>query len=158
MSPDPDIHGHAGTAAVPAEDLAAGGVTEQVVPLAVEILRVGKRTVESGRVRVSLSTETVEDVVRDALRTRHAEVERVPIGREVTEAPQTRQEGDVLVIPVVEEILVVERRLVLKEEIRVRLTESEEIVAHAVERRVQRATIDRLPAGQAVPPPAGTVE
>ncbi|WP_052389639.1 DUF2382 domain-containing protein [Belnapia moabensis] len=130
-------------------------MTEQVVPLAEEILHVSKRTVETGRVRISLSTETVEDVLRATLRTRRAEVERVQIDREVSEPPQTRQEGDVLVVPVVEEILVVERRLVLREEIRLRFVEGEEAVEWSVERRVQRAAVDRVPAAGATPPSAG---
>jgi len=125
------------------------------VPLAEEILHIGKRTVETGRVRISLSTETVEDVLRDTLRTRRAEIDRVQIGREVSEPPQTRQEGDVLVVPVVEEILVVERRLVLKEEIRLRFIDDEETVEQSVKRRVQHATVERVPAAGANPLPAG---
>ena len=146
--------GH-GDAVVPSEDLAAGGVTEQVIPLAEEALHVCKRTVETGRVRIALSTETVEDVLRDTLRTRRAEVERVQIDREVAEPPQTRQEGDLLIVPLVEEILVVERRLILREEIRLRFIEGEEAVDLPVERRIQRATVERLPAAEATPPSAG---
>jgi len=133
--------------------MAAGHPTETVVPIIEERLQVGRRIVETGQVRISLTTETVEDVIRQALVTRTAEVERVPIGREVSEAPQTRQEGDVLIIPVVEEILVVERRLVLKEEIRLRIAEREEIVEQTVPRRVQHARIERVPAGQTASPP-----
>ena len=146
--------GH-GDAVAPSDDLVAEGVTEQVIPLAEEVLHVSKRMVETGRVRISLSTETVEDVLRDTLRTRRAEVERVQIDREVSEPPQTRQDGDVLIVPVVEEILVVERRLVLREEIRLRFIDGEEAVERSVERRVQRATVDRVPAAGATPPAAG---
>jgi len=127
---------------------------ETVIPLGEEVLRVGKRQVETGRVRVALTTETVEEIVRGSLRTRRAEIERVPMGREVTAAPETRQEGDVLVIPVVEEILVVERRLVLREEIRLRFVEGEQTVEQSVARRIQRATVERVPADPAAPPPA----
>ena len=127
--------------------------TETVIPLVEERLQLGKRSVETGRLRISLTTETVEEVVRQALRTRRTEVERVPIGREVSEAPQTRREGDVLIVPVVEEILVVERRLVLKEEIRLRLVDEERIVEQPVQRRVQQATVERVPAGSSDPPP-----
>ncbi|MBO1077237.1 hypothetical protein IAI58_16995 (plasmid) [Roseomonas marmotae] len=49
---------------------------------------------ESGRVHVSVSTEMAEEVVRGALRIRRAEVERVALGHEVSEAPQTHEEGD----------------------------------------------------------------
>ena len=127
---------------------------EAVIPLAEELLRVSKRLVETGKVRISLTTETVEEIVRETLRTRRAEVERVPIDRKVTEVPQTRQEGDVMIVPVVEEILVVERRLLLKEEIRLRLVDGEQTLEQSVMRRVQRAMVERLPAGPAASSPA----
>lgn len=56
------------------------------------------------------------------LYTEQAGVERVPVNRLVDNEPQTRQEGDVTIIPVVEEVLVVEKRLLLKEEIHIRRT------------------------------------
>lgn len=121
------------------------------------VLRLSKRTVETGRVRVSLTTETVEETLRETLRSRRTEIERVPVGREVSEVPATRQEGDVLIVPVVEEELVVVRRLVLKEEIRLRLVDSEENVEQPVERRVQRATVERLAPEQATSS-AGAIE
>jgi stress response protein YsnF len=119
--------------------------TETVVPVVEEALSVGKRAVEVGRVRVALTTDTVEEVLRDTLQSRRAEIERRPVGETVTEVPRVRQEGDVLIIPVVEEVLVIEKRLVLREEVHVRLRESEIPVEHVATRRVQRATVERLP-------------
>ena len=118
---------------------------ETVIPLVEETLHLGKRQVETGRVRVSLTTEVVEEVLRETLRTRRAAVERHPVGRTVTEIPQVRQEGNVLVIPVVEEVLVVEKRLVLKEEIHLRLDEVVTEVERPATRRVQHAEVTRLP-------------
>jgi hypothetical protein len=59
------------------------------------------------------------------LYTEEAGVERVPVNRLIDTEPQTRQEGDVTVIPIVEEVLVVEKRLLLKEEIRIRRTRNQ---------------------------------
>ncbi|WP_338665972.1 DUF2382 domain-containing protein [Pararoseomonas sp. SCSIO 73927] len=129
---------------------------EEIIPLVEETVRIGKRAVETGRLRVSITTEAAEETVRATLRTRRAEVERVTMDREVAEAPSTREEDGVLVIPVVEEILVVEKRLILREEIRLRFVDSEETVEQPVERRLQRATVERLPPGTATPP--GAVE
>jgi len=136
--------------------LLASGRIEEVIPLVEEVLRLGKRTVETGRVRVSLTTETVQEILHETLRTRRAEVERVPVGREVSEVPATRQEGNVIIVPVVEEVLVTVKRLVLKEEIHLRLVDSEESVERPTERRVQRATVERLTPEQASSP-AGAV-
>ena len=118
---------------------------ETVVPVVEETLHIGRRAVETGRVRVSLTTEVVEEVLRETLRTRRAEVERRPVGRIVAEVPQVRQEGNVLVIPVVEEVLVVEKRLVLKEEIHLRLDDVLTEVEQPATRRVQHAEVARLP-------------
>ncbi|MCR0982092.1 YsnF/AvaK domain-containing protein [Roseomonas populi] len=118
---------------------------ETVLPLVEEALRIEKRAVETGRVRVSLSTETVEEVLRETLRTREAEVERRPVGRTVTEVPKVRQDGNVLIIPVVEEVLVVEKRLVLREEIHLRLSDTETTVERPATRRVQHAVVERVP-------------
>lgn len=122
---------------------------EAVLPLVEEALRVGKRRVETGRVRVSVHTDIEEQVVRETLRSDRAEIERVPIGRELADgepAPVLRQEPDgTVVLPVVEEILVVERRLVLREEIRMRLVAVAEPVEQPVTIRRQRASVERLP-------------
>ena len=123
--------------------------SEAVLPLVEETLRVGKRQVETGRVRVSVSTDVQEQVVRETLRSERAELERVAINRELVEgepAPATRQEPDgTVVVPVVEEILVVERRLVLREEIRMRLVAVEEAVVQPVADRRHRAPVETLP-------------
>ena len=44
-------------------------------------------------------------------------IDRVPVGRFVDAAPPVRHEADVTILPVTEEIVVTERRLILKEEI-----------------------------------------
>ena len=117
-----------------------------VLPLVEETLRVGKRRVETGRIRVSVATATNERLAREALRTERAEVEYCAIGRELAEgedAPTTRLEKDgTSVVPVIEEILVVERRLVPREEIRLRLVAAEEAVEQAAKLRRQRAGVE----------------
>ena len=129
---------------------------EAVLPLVEETLLVGKRRVETGRVRVSVSTDVEERVVRETLRSERAEMERVPVNRELAEgepAPVVRQEPDgTVVVPVLEEALVVERRLVLKEEIRMRVVAVDEAVEQPMAVRRQRASVERLP-----PLPAGGV-
>ena len=125
------------------------GIEEAVLPLVQEDLVVGKRRVETGRVRISVNTDIEERVVRETLRSERTELERVPIGRELADGeptPAMRQEADgTVVVPVLEEVLVVERRLVLKEEIRMRLVAVDETVEQPMAVRRQRATVERLP-------------
>ncbi len=63
-----------------------------------------------------------------------------------------RQEGDLLIVPVVEEVLVVEKRLVLKEELHIRRRVETESVEVPVELRRQRAEVERVPADESATP------
>ena len=120
---------------------------EAVIPVVEETARIEKRAVETGRVRVSTHTDTVEQVLRETLRGDAVGVTRIPINRTITEgepAPQVRDEGGVTIIPVLEEVLVVEKRLVLKEEVHIRRTTSGEDVEVPVTLRRQRAVVERV--------------
>jgi uncharacterized protein (TIGR02271 family) len=85
----------------------------------------------------------VDEVVRHALRHRSVDLQRVAVDRQVDAVPAMREEDGVLIIPVVEEVLVVETRLVLKEEIHLRLSDTIENVEEVLQRRVQRAVVER---------------
>jgi uncharacterized protein (TIGR02271 family) len=90
-----------------------------VIPLIAEELEIGKRLVESGMVRVTKTVGQRAEVVRELLMSEHVEVERVPLDEIIATPPPVRVEGDVTIIPIVEEILVVTKQLRLKEELRV---------------------------------------
>ena len=91
-----------------------------VIAVTEERLDVSKRLVESGRA-IRLRKLVHEEVVTvdEPLITEVTEVERVAVGRPVDEAVAVRYEGDVMIVPVVEERLVTRKELVLVEEIRV---------------------------------------
>jgi uncharacterized protein (TIGR02271 family) len=116
---------------------------EDRVPVTEEVLTVDKRTVPSGRVRVETRTETVTALAEAALETNDVEVERVPVGREIDGIPEVRTEGDVTIVPVVEERIVVERRLVLREEVHIKRRRTVETVRAPVELRRQQVVISR---------------
>jgi stress response protein YsnF len=118
--------------------------TADVIPLVEEDLRVSKRQAVTGRVRVRTVVDTVEEVARETLHSETVEVTRVPIDREVTEAPAVRTEGDVTIVPVLEEVLVVEKRLVLKEELHLRRKVETETFEAPVTLRKQRVEVERL--------------
>jgi uncharacterized protein (TIGR02271 family) len=128
---------------------------EAILPLLEERLRIRKRVRQTGRVRVAVTTAEQTRRVEETLLHRLVEVERVPVGRAVAEAPPVREEGDTLVIPVVEEVLVVERRLVLREEVRVRLSTERRREVSEVSLRRQDVAVTRLPP-TAEPPPEET--
>ena len=119
---------------------------EAAIPLAAEELAVAKRTVETGRLRVARITREREQLIDETLARETAEISRVPIGREVETVPDLREEDGVTIIPIVEEVLVVERRLFLKEEVRIRRVRTTEEHRESVRVRYQEAVVTRLPA------------
>ena len=108
-----------------------------------EELSVAKETLETGRVRVSTHTHEQEAVVDEDLARERVEIETIPINLRIDAVPEVRQEGDTTIIPVVEEQLVVERRLMLKEEVRIRRVRSTERHQEKVKLRYQEAVVTR---------------
>ncbi|MGH1575094.1 YsnF/AvaK domain-containing protein [Methylobacterium sp. P31] len=138
---------NSGLSSLGSERIAGNAFDEQVIPLLEETARIEKRAVETGRVRVSTHTETIEQVLSESLRSDAVGVTRVPVNRTLAEgeaAPAIRTEGSVTIIPVLEEVLIVEKRLVLREEVHVRQTTSAENVEVPVTLRRQRAVIERV--------------
>ena len=128
---------------------------EVAIPLAEETVSVSKREVETGRVQVALTTETQTVVAREVLRGRRVEVEHVPVGRMLAEgeaAPVPHEEGDTLIIPVVEETAVVVTRLVVRGEVRLRFVPTERPFEQAVDVRRKHAPVERAPPGTDPPP------
>ena len=122
-------------------------LSQLVVPLHAEQLDVSRLTRETGRVKISTVTKFREQTVDEMLAEEHAHVERVAVGTIIDAMPDIRQEGEVTIIPVVEEVLVVERRLFLKQEIRVTrvrttLRHQETVVLRKQEALVQRTQSD----------------
>jgi uncharacterized protein (TIGR02271 family) len=115
-----------------------------VIPIVEEEARIAKRQVVSGRVIVKTTVETEERVLKEMLSEETVEVERIAVNRVVDVVPQLRTEGDVTIIPVFEERLVVEKQLFLVEEVRIRRTTSVETVEVPVTLRKERATVERL--------------
>ncbi len=127
---------------------------EIVLPLHKEAIAIDKQRVITGKVRVSTVTREREELVEAFLAREDVEIERRPVGKSVDRAPAVRRTGDTIIIPIVEEVLAVVRRLVVKEEVRIRLVSRKEKHKERVTVRSQEAVIDRLPAATRGPPPS----
>ncbi|MBB5328480.1 YsnF/AvaK domain-containing protein [Tunturiibacter gelidoferens] len=138
MNPSLDKLGAVDTTAVHAE-------RETVIPLLEEQFSVAKRVVETARVRVSRVTHDHQQLVDELLNHEKVEVEHVPVDRPIETMPSIRQEGDVTIIPVVEEVLKVERCLVLKEEVHIRRIKTTERHQEQVTLRKQEVLVARTP-------------
>jgi uncharacterized protein (TIGR02271 family) len=125
---------------------------DQRLELLEEQLQIDKRVVEIGRVLVETKVETKQQVVEALLQEEEVQVERTPIGRFIDEVPQIREENGVLIIPVIEEQIVVQTKLVLKEELRVTKTVREELVRRTIPIRSEHATVTRLEEPDLGPP------
>jgi uncharacterized protein (TIGR02271 family) len=125
-----------------------------VIPLVAEDVAVSKAARETGRVRVIKTTSEWEETVDEPLAREQVQIERVSINRPVEGPMESRQEGDTLIIPVVEEELVIQKRLLLKEEIRITKQRIEEQRPQTVTLRRQEVDIERVPTQEGGQEPA----
>jgi uncharacterized protein (TIGR02271 family) len=122
-------------------DVERAGATENItVPLVEEELTATTRERDLGSVRINKRVETQAAQVTTDVGHEEVTVERVPINQPIDAAPESRFEGDTLVIPVVEEVLVTEKRLMLREEVHIRRHWVTEPVT--VEDTVRREVLD----------------
>jgi len=114
-----------------------------VIPVAREEVGVARETVETGVVRVrKVVRERVESIDEPMLHD-EVDVEHVTINR-VVDAPQApREEGDVLIIPIYEEVVTVHKQWVLKEEVRLRRREVQTRHREEVVLREEQALVER---------------
>jgi stress response protein YsnF len=116
---------------------------EQRVPVSEEVLELGKRQRQTAIVRVETSTHEDEVPFEADLATDEVVVERVAVDRFVATPVPDRWEGETLVISVMEEVVVVEKRLKVVEEIRVSRKRRSRHVRRTATRRRQQVVIRR---------------
>ncbi len=110
------------------------------IPVVEERLAAGKRQVDGRSVSVTTRPVTETVSIAEQLAQEDISVERVAVDRVVDQQPGVREEGDVTIIPVVEERLKVTIELVLREEIHVRRTRS--TVTETREVELSRTEVD----------------
>ncbi len=123
---------------------AQSGSAVLTVPVVEETLDVQKRIVETGGVRLRKTVREHEEVIDEPLMQEEVSVERVPINRVVDGALPIRYEGDVMIVPILEEVMVVEKKLMLKEEIRISKSQGETRKPQTVTLRSEEATVERI--------------
>lgn len=135
----------------PERDASVRGDAVETVPVVAETARIDKRLVETGRAVIHKSVSERDEVV-DAMLARHdVSVERVPVDQVVAALPAPRQDGDAWVIPVMEERLVIEKQLVLKEELWIRTVTRHEAVQQTVRLKQEHVDIEAVDQRRANP-------
>lgn len=117
------------------------------VPVVHEEVQIDKRLIDTGRgVRIHKTVAEHPCRIDETLLHEGVNVEHVPVDRIVPldQAPATRYEGDTLVVPVLEEVLVVERRLRIKEELRITKTRREEPYAETFTLKSEQVSVERF--------------
>jgi stress response protein YsnF len=114
-----------------------------------EQISVVRRRVEGDTIRVSTVTNKVEKHVAEEILHERVEVEHIAIGRSIDSVPPIREEGEVTIIPVIEEVLVIEKRLILKEEMHIRRVRVPDVHREVVTRRTHDVVVERTKPGEA---------
>jgi uncharacterized protein (TIGR02271 family) len=120
-----------------------GDAREIVIPLHAEEISVSRRVIPKSRVQVSTATRSTDAIVDEVLAREEVVIERIAIDKRIDAMPPVREEGSTIIIPVVEEVLVVERQLILKEEVHIRRVRKTERHQERVTLRKQDAFVTR---------------
>jgi len=123
---------------------------DKIVRLHSEDLQITRERIAGDTVRVRTVTSQHDRLVEEQLVHERIEIVRVPIGRVVDTVPDVRQDGDVTILPVVEEEIIVQKRLILKEEVHLRRVSVAEVHRETVILREQEAVITRIPASVSI--------
>ena len=121
-----------------------GRADELVLPLHAEELVVGKRR-RTTSLDLRLTTHTRQQAVEMDLFRDTVVVERRPIGTRIETTPPIREEDGEIVVPIVEEVLVTERRLILREEIRLKRVRTARRHTETVSLRSEEVSVERVP-------------
>lgn len=127
------------------EASASGAFSEaRVIPVIAEEIAVGKREVEVGRVRITKTVHEEERQIDEPVLREDVTVERRTVNQYVDEPVSVRYEGDTMIVPLVEEVLVIEKRLLVREELHITKRKVEERHAETVTLRREEAHVERI--------------
>ncbi|HVG41166.1 MAG TPA: YsnF/AvaK domain-containing protein [Chitinophagaceae bacterium] len=123
-------------------DLSSG--FSQILPVIEEQIQIDKKLIETGKVHIAKKVSSHETSITIPLRQEEFDIERKPINQVVTTPPPPiRYEGDTMIIPVMREVMVIEKRYELLEEIRVTKRTSEKAEVQRVTLLKEDITINR---------------
>lgn len=117
---------------------------QHVLQVAEEQLTVERKEVETGRFRIQKQVETHSQLVDELLKQEHVQVKHIPVDKLIDRPVAIRQEGDTLIIPIIEEVLVVEKRLRLVEEVHIIRTTTEQRYTEEVPLRREHVVIEDI--------------
>jgi uncharacterized protein (TIGR02271 family) len=117
---------------------------ELVVPVLNEELHADAIPVQTGGVRVTKHVQGHDEILEQELRKGRVEVKRVKTERVVHGPQPVQRVGNTLVVPIVSEVLHVEKRWVVTEEIHLTQVEERETVQQTVTVNREQADVQRV--------------
>ena len=117
---------------------------EVVIPVTTEELHADAMPVETGGVRVIKHVERHDEILEQELQHDRVEVKRVKTNRVVDGPEAAWRVGNTLIVPVVSEVLRVEKQWVVTEEIHITQIEERETVQQKVTLNQEQAQVDRI--------------
>lgn len=115
-----------------------------VIPVIEEQVHVGKQVIETGKIIVSKKVFEEEKAIDVSLIHEEHDIERIPVNQYVETAPEVRYEGDTMIIPVLKEEVVIQKRLFLTEELRITKRKVETSAPQQVSLRREEVTVERI--------------
>lgn len=117
-----------------------------IIPVIEERVQVGKKVVESGKVHISKSVSEQIESISIPVNHEEVQVERVAVNQYIeSHPPPVRHEGDTMIIPVLQEVLVVEKRLLLVEELHITKKQVQTEEVRDIKLRKEEVHITRTP-------------
>ena len=114
------------------------------IPIIGEEVKLEKKVVEKGKVKIYKNVKEETEPINLPVINEEVHIERIPLNKIVEKAPEAiRYEGDTIIIPVLKEIAVVEKKILLVEEIRVTKTVTHSEQKEEVTLRKEEINIER---------------
>lgn len=117
---------------------------EVSIPVIAEEVNASTRQVVTGGVRVTKTVVPHEEIIEQELTRNNAEIRRVQVNRRVDGPQKPREVDGTLIVPVVEEMLEIQKVWILKEEIHIGVRETREVHRESVTLGREEARIEKL--------------
>jgi len=115
------------------------------INVAEETAKVQKEVVEKGQVRIIKKVKEEQETVTTPVTNEEVSIEKIPVNKLIESAPQVRHEGNTMIIPVIKEVVVVEKKLLLVEEVHVTKHTVEKQEERVIPLRKEDVIIERIP-------------
>ncbi|WP_083470347.1 YsnF/AvaK domain-containing protein [Rufibacter tibetensis] len=119
------------------------------IPVIEERVHLDKRVVETGSVRITKVITEQEVPLNIPLIQEEHDIQHVPVNQYVdSPPPPIRYEGDTMIIPIVQEVMVVEKRLMVIEELHITKNKVQTNDVQQISLRKEEIRIERIPSDQ----------